>query len=122
MMEISLIRNGKTTWEYSSLPKKQSIKLYNVAVTGLAILNLDSLASGIINFNSDINFGLGNINNFVYWGVTAFIIGGLVLLSLKKSLEKCDYISVESILKELLWILVAIIPGILLILFGGGIL
>ena len=122
MMEISLIRNGKTTWEYSSLTKKQSIKLYNVAVTGLAILNLDSLASGIINFNSDINFGLGNINNFVYWGVTAFIIGGLVLLSLKKSLEKCDYISVESILKELLCILVARIPGILLILFGGGIL
>lgn len=117
MIEISLIRNGKTTWEYNSLNKKHSKKLYSIAALSIATLNLDSLAQSKIQLNFGVfNSVFGIIPNWIYIVCLALVIGGLLVSTMSKQ----DW-SKDSILENILYLVLALLPGAALILIGMGV-
>lgn len=105
-MEISIIREYQLLVDYKSLNRKQEQKLYNLAVLGVAVLNLNNVKYA---FKSWEIFGINSTMLLMF-------IGFCVVATLLSSMATKGF-SKKKFLNELLWLLVALIPAIIGLLF-----
>lgn len=106
MLEISVIRNNNKVWEYSSLNKKDKRKVYNMAILGLAMINHQKLKINKLDFTFFKMFGF-SVN------LILCILAIAAAIALYKTVMNDKAFTLESFLKELLWLLIAIIPGLI---------
>lgn len=119
-LEISVIKDNELIYDFKKLNKKQAIRLFNVAALGLAMFDLDSLEKGMLKV--DFNFMIFNevVGNVPVSG-WLLMIGLIIAYFIIRTLKNNIMLSLKDVLENIFYVLVALIPGALLLLIWGGI-
>lgn len=115
MLEISIHKDNQLIYDYKQLNKKSNVKLYNVAVVSLAMFNLDNLAKGkaVLELNGWRFFGINPI--LIFLPIALMVVGTLI-----KGIISQGEITLENVLKEVFWLLLALFPAALAIVLWGS--
>lgn len=117
-LEISVISDDSLVVDYKRLSKKQQKKLYSLSVLALATMNLDELIKCKVapNFNV-FSPMLGFAVPTWIWLV---FIGSIIALLLIGAVQRVEWRK-DNILENLFYFLIALAPGIYVVLVALGI-
>lgn len=115
MLEISIHKDNQLIYDYKKLNKKQQVKLYNMALLGMTMFNLDNLAKGkaVLDLNGWRFFGINP--TLIFLPIALMVVGALI-----KGITSQGEITLENVLKEVFWLLLALFPAALAIILWGA--